>query len=145
MIFFSQMHCVKEKLCMKKNKLARIWIEKAKEDLLYAKSALTNVKLYGLLCFHCQQAVEKYLKGYLTLINIRFRKTHKLPELLLLCIKYDKDFSRFKEDIIFLDKYYIETRYPLDDPQSYTLKEAKTALNKSEKLIDFLDSKIKKT
>jgi HEPN domain-containing protein len=37
--------------------------------------------LPGLAAFHCQQAVEKLLKGFLTLAGKRSRKTHSLGRL----------------------------------------------------------------
>ena len=38
-------------------------------------------------CYHCHQAVEKYLKGFLVFKNISFSKTHDLDYLLELCVK----------------------------------------------------------
>jgi HEPN domain-containing protein len=35
----------------------------------------------GVAAFHCQQAVEKLLKGFLTLAGKRSRKTHSLAQL----------------------------------------------------------------
>ena len=42
------------------------WLHKAKNDLGIAKLAIDNeVEYTDAICFHCQQAVEKYLKSYL--------------------------------------------------------------------------------
>ena len=125
---------------MKKNELANLWFAKGKEDLLYARAVVNEIKIYGLLCFHCQQAVEKFLKSYLTEIGVRFRKTHKLTELLSLCLKADKRFIIFKQEMINLDQYYIETRYPLDNPRLYTKQEAREAIVVAEKVLKFIKS-----
>jgi HEPN domain-containing protein len=45
------------------------------------------------ICFHCQQAVEKYLKAFLTLNDIDIGKTHNLEILARHCSKVDADFN----------------------------------------------------
>jgi len=127
---------------MKKNKLTQIWLDKAEEDLLYAKIALKETKIYGLLCFHCQQATEKLLKFYLTMAGIKFRKTHILPELLILCIKADENFNQFKESVLILDKYYIEPRYS-ESLEVYSKKEAQQAIRFVEEIKKFIFRKLK--
>ncbi len=44
---------------------SREWFEKAENDLKAAKYLFTkkDVDFYGNIAFHCQQFVEKYLKG----------------------------------------------------------------------------------
>ena len=46
--------------------LARRWFQKAENDLLNVQNNL-KAEHYAsdTVCFHCQQAVEKYLKGFL--------------------------------------------------------------------------------
>lgn len=41
------------------------WLEKAEHDLEDAKKLLQNGGYTDTICFHAQQAVEKYLKAYL--------------------------------------------------------------------------------
>jgi hypothetical protein len=44
------------------------WIEKAEHDLIAAKLIVDHQPLIlDIACFHCQQAVEKYLKNLLSL------------------------------------------------------------------------------
>ena len=46
--------------------LVKKWIEKADKDLLTAERELSFADpITESICFHCQQAVEKYLKAYL--------------------------------------------------------------------------------
>ena len=54
----------------------------AHEDRRVAAVCLaTDPPLRGVAAFHCQQAVEKLLKGFLTLAGKRSRKTHSLEQL----------------------------------------------------------------
>lgn len=92
---------------MKKNS----WFEFAEQDLEMAEIAFEK-KIYNQSCFHCQQAVEKFLKGYLLAKNKDRPKIHFLDELLNLCIQIDKDFESLREYCSKLDDYYIPTRYP---------------------------------
>jgi len=63
--------------------LAGRWFHKAENDLLNVKNNL-RAERYApdTVCFHCQQAAEKYLKGFLAWHETPFSKTHDLLELL---------------------------------------------------------------
>jgi HEPN domain-containing protein len=39
------------------------WLAKADEDYGFASSVIKDSVYYGQICFHYQQAAEKYLKG----------------------------------------------------------------------------------
>jgi HEPN domain-containing protein len=45
-----------------------------------------------IICFHCQQAVEKYLKGFLILYDVESERTHDLNLLCGLCKGIDAAF-----------------------------------------------------
>ncbi len=99
------------------------WLEKALHDELAAKSLIKHRPLIlDTACFHCQQAVEKYLKGYLVYRNHDFPKIHDLSVLKKMCTKLDKDFNKI--DVAELDDYAVSIRYP-DDYLMPTLKETK--------------------
>ncbi|MBV9814691.1 MAG: HEPN domain-containing protein [Alphaproteobacteria bacterium] len=58
------------------------WLAVANEDRRVAGICLTaDPPLRGIAAFHCQQAVEKLFKGFLTLAGKRGGKTHSLREL----------------------------------------------------------------
>ncbi len=59
----------------------RAWLTKAERDLRAAALLAETPDLAGDALFHCQQAVEKSLKGFLTWHGGTFRKTHNLGEL----------------------------------------------------------------
>lgn len=57
------------------------WLEVADVDRNTATACLAVASLHPSVAFHCQQALEKLLKGFLTLAGKRSRKTHSLKEL----------------------------------------------------------------
>jgi HEPN domain-containing protein len=60
----------------------RAWLERAKEDLRASRVDLAvDPPILGDALFHCQQAVEKALKAFLTAHERPFRKTHELDVL----------------------------------------------------------------
>ena len=61
------------------------WVKKAKGDVGTAKreaKVKEEVTNWDAVCFHAQQAVEKYLKGLLQQNGIVFSKTHDLSVLI---------------------------------------------------------------
>ena len=127
-----------------KTELIRSWLNKAEKDLLTAKHELSfSDVVTESVCFHCQQAVEKYLKAYLVFLGIPFTKTHEIGELITKCESKDKEISEFKEEADKLTDYAIEIRYP-DDWYEPTLEEAKEAFEIATKIKKFIQSKITK-
>src|SRR5439155_11468409 len=57
------------------------WLEVADVDRNTAEACIAAPSLRPSVAFHCQQALEKLLKGFLTLAGKRSRKTHSLGEL----------------------------------------------------------------
>lgn len=89
------------------------WLAKANEDLLVV-SKLTESEIIATssVCFHCQQAVEKFLKAYLIANGIEIKKTHNLEFLLSECSDIDKDFLEI--DPKELSDFGVDARYPGD-------------------------------
>ncbi|MCL4868903.1 MAG: HEPN domain-containing protein [Anaerolineae bacterium] len=65
------------------------------------------------IAFHVQQAVEKYLKGYLLAQGWQLRRIHDLTVLLHEATTHDPQFASFLPDCQRITEYYIESRYPL--------------------------------
>lgn len=60
----------------------RSWLRKASEDVRAAEVARgAEPPLRDAAVFHCQQAAEKAIKGFLTLHARPFRKTHSIEEI----------------------------------------------------------------
>ncbi|MGC9343720.1 MAG: HEPN domain-containing protein [Bacteroidales bacterium] len=90
------------------------WLFRAKEDIAVLESlASINLEYYAsTICFHAQQAVEKYLKAFLAYNDINFPRTHDVDYLLLECQKIDK--KAFIIDLKSLSDFGVSLRYPDD-------------------------------
>jgi HEPN domain-containing protein len=118
---------------------AQTSFENGDADLANAYLILNNPHtegLFGIACFHCHQAVEKYLKGYLLLNGEQPPLIHDLKLLLDRCIKFDDDLPRFDSDCRDLNPYYIEARYEPGTPGDFSEDEARTSYQKPESIID---------
>ena len=87
------------------------WVELALEDEKMAELAYRE-KLYNQACFHCQQGAEKFLKAFLFQKEGKFPKVHSLLELLGLASYLDQGLNVLKNDCLYLDQFYVPTRYP---------------------------------
>ncbi len=89
------------------------WIDKADHDLGSAKLIFLHIpKYFDTIAFHCQQAVEKYLKAILVFYDIDFQRTHNLVYLLdLLSRQIDIDEQTY-DNAILLNEFSVQIRYP---------------------------------
>lgn len=127
----------------KENEIKK-WLKRAESDLKTAKILIDSKDVITeSICFHSQQAVEKYLKAFLVFHKKEFRKTHIIAELLKLCIDLNNDFNKLKElNIQSLSIYAVEIRYP-DDFYNPTIEEAKESIYLAEKTKEFVFEKLK--
>ena len=89
------------------------WIEKADHDLGTAQVTFLYIPKYqDTIAFHCQQAVEKYLKGYLFFLDIPFKKTHSLNYLLSLISSKEEISNDIFDEASLLEDFSVEIRYP---------------------------------
>jgi HEPN domain-containing protein len=104
------------------------WLRKAEGDLRAASVDLAaDPPLLDDALFHCQQAVEKALKGLLTWHDVPFRKTHSLEELGRQVVALHGDLRPIVDRASPLSEYAWKFRYPGEvDPPS--LAEATDAL-----------------
>ncbi len=121
----------------------KMWIDKALNDLKIAEYLMRADEVIPEgVCFHCQQAVEKFLKAYLIYKNVPFRKTHDISELIILCMDVDKDFEILKNrGVSELTVYATKLRYP-DFFYMPSIEEAKEAVKKAEFVREFVMRKI---
>jgi HEPN domain-containing protein len=68
--------------------LAQLLVRKAESDLADVPRTLASVGPYDTGLFHCQQAVEKYLKALLAVNSVSYPKIHDVSELAELCAKF---------------------------------------------------------
>jgi HEPN domain-containing protein len=89
------------------------WIKKAEEDYQFAASVLEDSTFYAQICFHFHQAAEKYLKAFIVARDLEFQKIHDLMVLLKTCSTVEPSFNEIQDDCRFLNRFYIDTRYPV--------------------------------
>lgn len=119
------------------------WIKIAEKDLLTAKQGLkADVIITNTICFHCQQAAEKFLKAFLIKNQIEFTKTHNIMVLINLCSEADKSFKSELSEADILTDYAVEIRYP-GDWYEPTIEEAKEAYEIALKVKEFVLGKLK--
>lgn len=106
----------------------RHWTEKAEHDFMAAEHAmeLAEEGLTDIVCFHCQQCAEKYLKALLLHRGVAFPRTHDL-RLLLDLVSTQVSLGLQREQVIPLNRYAIEGRYP-GDWEPITATDAQCAL-----------------
>ena len=120
------------------------WISKADEDFEFAWINLEEKKpFHAQICFHFQQAAEKYLKAYIIANELEFRKIHDLSLLLKQCSSRDPSFTKLAEDCEFLTTFYIETRYPVHWPVHLSSREAERAYHAARNIRKLLKEKLR--
>jgi HEPN domain-containing protein len=67
-----------------------------------------------IICYHCQQAVEKYLKAFLCYNGVIPPKIHVLETLCALCSDFDSSFNELAKDCAYLSPFAVQARYPLE-------------------------------
>lgn len=122
----------------KANTLYSEWFKKGEHDIDSAVVLFENNGHTDTICFLCQQAVEKYLKGYLLYNKNEPPRTHSLPALLRLCVQFKKELLGFIDEVKRLDKYYIDARYPLGFPVEHSKKETKDAIDSARGIVDLI-------
>ena len=65
-----------------------------------------------IICYHCEQAVEKFLKGFLISKGQMPPKTHDLTILCNLCINHENSFSSILLNCNYLTDFGVQPRYP---------------------------------
>ena len=123
----------------------KLWLDKAKDDLLWTKASLKEEILHG-TCFAAQQASEKALKAYLLASGAIPLRIHDLSALLEACIEKDRDFEGLVGQAATLSAYYVEARYPdLTEFMTYSKDQATEVLNFASEIVNFVKEKITRT
>ena len=96
------------------NKIVLNWFRFADMDFDTAEVLQTSrPEHFEIICFHCQQAVEKYLKGYLIFHGVeKPPKIHDLIELCNMCADKDDSFDSILEKCDYLTQFGVQPRYP---------------------------------
>jgi HEPN domain-containing protein len=96
--------------------------ETALEWLCFAEADLDSARILNdahrkhneIICYHCQQAVEKYLKGFLCYNGLIPPKVHVLETLCALCSDFNPVFNEIAKDCAYLSPFAVHVRYPFE-------------------------------
>ncbi|MCX7922412.1 MAG: HEPN domain-containing protein [Clostridia bacterium] len=110
------------------------WLEKAGRDLKSARVLKQNDCGNDVVAFHCQQAIEKSLKGYLLKQTGQVAEGHSLIYLCKEASSHHAEFKKRLKDCAFVNQYYIETRYPADVPLVVSDDEADECISVAEEM-----------
>jgi HEPN domain-containing protein len=92
--------------------------------------------------FHCQQAVEKALKAFLTFHERTFRKTHDLGDLSPECLAIDDSLQSAICEAEGLTQYAWRFRYP-GEPYEPDSGEAQDGLQKAEVAVGEVERRLR--
>jgi HEPN domain-containing protein len=96
-----------------KIEIVKQWIEKADHDLGTGQVTYLYLPQYcDTIAFHCQQAAEKYLKGFLLFLDIPFKRQHSLNYLLGLLSQKIEISNELYDNASELEGFAVEIRYP---------------------------------
>ena len=108
------------------------WLEKSQKDLNAAIILKQNECGNDIVAFHCQQSIEKSLKGFLLYKRGEIIEGHSLIYLCKQSVIYDPVLKTFLKECAFVNQYYIETRYPADNQIIVTDEEAEECIKIAE-------------
>lgn len=122
------------------------WKLLAKDDFVVARLSYEN-RIYLQALFHCQQAIEKALKGLIIFLkNQEPPYTHDLIRLYKLI--EDTNFYEPKNNVLFggLNPYYIRARYPSyrdEISKSLTKVKVESYINFTQEVLKWLEVETK--
>lgn len=103
----------------------RGWFRKGDSDLVTARKLLLSDGPYDVVCFHAQQAAEKYLKGLLAFGERPIPHIHDLNDLALVCSAGEPQLAVPSQMLAELTPYAVELRYDFEFwPDEGTAREA---------------------
>jgi len=117
------------------------WYELAARDLKAAKALLTDDELLVAAGIWLQQAVEKYLKGYLLSKGWHLDRTHDLNKLLTEALKHDDSLSHYVVLCQQITRFYFENRYSLSKEVPITRAEMEKLFAGADELIARIQSR----
>jgi len=119
------------------------WLFHANLDYLAAKCLIEDERCYAATAFHCQQCIEKALKGFMLFKNRKLFDGHNLTWLCKQAMMMDEHFRDFLKDSVTLNKYYIETRYPADIPLDVDYETVQNLFKITSDMLDFICDEIR--
>lgn len=120
--------------------IAKEWFKVAETDLSSAEFLKNMIPVpIEIVCYHCQQSAEKYLKGFLALKGDEIKRTHDLILLNNECRQHDTDFEAIGEGCLLLTDYGVNVRYPF--PMDVNESDMQIAVKSAHKIKDHVLAK----
>ena len=119
------------------------WIKVAQRDYdaAHKMAELHHPVPLEIVCYHCQQSVEKILKAYALAHSEPLVKTHDLDSVLKQCMEHDDQFAAFADVCPVLTEYAIASRYPLDEDW-INEHDMQTALKNAFEILEFTKARL---
>ena len=108
------------------------WLLLAREDLATATEMVPK-RRWRHVCFHAQQAAEKFIKALLTSRQVDIPRTHDLEKLVQHLVDA-KPLGLLDPGILDLSEYAVDTRYPRDSVEELAIDDAERALAAARKV-----------
>ena len=99
-------------MSIKESRYPEDWFEKARKDLERVGRRLKEKDIED-AAIHLQQALEKYLKGYLLSKDWKLKPTHDLEYLLDEAVKTNPDLEQFRDLCLEVTPYYTQQGHKL--------------------------------
>jgi len=115
------------------------WFERGDRDietpqLLYDERGYTDA-----IAYHIQQAIERYLKGYLVLHGRKPPRIHEVDSLLETASQLRANlYERFIDLCERASRSYVEDRYPPGPPADYSYEEIEADLGSAWELVKLI-------
>lgn len=117
------------------------WYTKAKEDLRGANILFEHDGIGSMVAFHCQQSIEKALKGYILKNTNELVEGHSLVYLCKKASSINVNIKSYLKDCAFVNQFYVETRYPADIPTELEEEDVKECIAIAQALLnDIIES-----
>ena len=93
--------------------LTQQWLKKAESDMTIARRLLKDEpKETDGICYHCQQAAEKFLKAMIQELGMTIPRIHDLNKLVELLVPSISGFSVLRRKLTRLTRFAVDYRYP---------------------------------
>jgi HEPN domain-containing protein len=128
---------------MPANDIIQAWLLKAAHDLQTAQIVAFHLPDFDdTIAFHCQQAIEKSLKGYLVYLDIEFKPVHDLGYLLNLVGTKDESFNQYYDQVVRVSRFAVHIRYP-DQIIRLTKEQISDAIDLANLIFEIVQNRIK--
>lgn len=111
------------------------WYSRGEHDLESAKLLFREGGYTDTIAVLLEQALEKYLKGYLLSKGWKLKKTHDLELLITEAADYNNSLKQFLDFARLASAFYIKERYPPSPLMDYPRDEIASYITQAEELI----------